>query len=363
MAVDPPCLTGARRWALAAVAGIVGLFIGPAAAETSRSVAAQVRSAEAPKPPPASAKKPRATKSPSPLTVSHEHEDAGVTSPLPFYSVRQFSGHVRSVGWELAVIGGALVAIGVRDWDWGGSRFQFINEGWFGSNTRHGGMDKIGHAFSAYVIADLLTDRIRANAPNPAGAEITGALLSFGIMGAVETLDGFTGKHRFSREDIVANALGAAFSIFRNSVPGLREKLDFRLMYTPAAYQRRDFAATEGGLLPPYSRQRYIMALKGGGFEALKDTPWRYLELHGGFDARGFSDRERQLGHPVERTFYVGVGLNLNEILFGAGSLPNFARYKDTNPAWVVRKSLEYIQPPYASAYVGTTVRARSSAR
>jgi hypothetical protein len=61
--------------------------------------------------------------------------------------------------------------------------------------------------------------------------------------------------------------------------------------------------------------------VKGGGFESLKNTPLRYLELQGGFDARGFENEERRLGHPLERTFYAGVGLNLNEFLW-RGFLP-----------------------------------------
>jgi Predicted periplasmic lipoprotein (DUF2279) len=260
-----------------------------------------------------------------------------------------------------AAVGAALVAVGFRDWDWGsGSQFQFIEEGWFAKNTRHGGMDKIGHAFSTYVIADILTDRMRANASNPTGAQVTAALVAFGIMGLGETMDGFTGRHRFSREDIAANAVGAAFSIVRNSIPGMREKLDWRIMYTPASYELPGITSSESSILPPYERQRYVMALKGSGFDALKNTPLRYAELHAGFDARGFEQRERDLGYPIERTFYVGVGLNLNEILFGAGPLPNFAKYKDTLPAWAVQKTFEYVQVPYTAVYQGnrfSTVR------
>ncbi len=96
------------------------------------------------------------------------------------------------------------------------------------------------------------------------------------------------------------------------------------------------------------------MALKGSGFEAIKNTPLRYAELHAGFDLSGFEKRERELGYPIERTFYVGVGLNLNEALFGAGSLPNLARYKGSLPARVVQKTFEYVQVPYTAAYGGT---------
>jgi hypothetical protein len=284
-----------------------------------------------------------------------------------FYSLSLLGDHLHAVRWELAVVGAAIVTVGIKDWDWGNaSGFQTIEEGWFSKNTRHGGMDKIGHSFSTYVIADILTDRIRANASDPTGAPITAALVAFGIMGLVETVDGFTGRHRFSREDIVANGVGALFSIVRNSVPGLREKLDWRIMYTPASFERPGITS-DAGILPPYERQRYIMALKGSGFETLKNTPMRYLELHVGFDARGFEEKERELGYPIERSLYVGMGLNLNEVLFGNGPYPNFARYRDTLPGWAVRKTFEYVQVPYTSVYhenrfstvrrVGTTFR------
>jgi hypothetical protein len=290
-------------------------------------------------------------------------------TPIPptFYSFSQLGDHLHAIRWELALVGAGFAIVGFKDWDWGNtSGFQTIEEGWFSKNTRHGGMDKIGHSFSTYVIADLLTDRIRANASNPTGAPITAALVAFSIMGLAETMDGFTGRHRFSREDIVANGVGALFSVFRNTIPGLREKLDWRFMYTPTSYERPGITG-ENGILPPYERQRYIMALKASGFETLKDTPLRYAELHVGFDARGFEEKERELGYPIERSFYVGVGLNLNEVLFGTGPNPNFARYRDTLPGWAVRKTLEYVQVPYTSVYaksrfstirrVGTTLQ------
>lgn len=290
---------------------------------------------------------------PPPPERADQPDVAAAAAPPSVYSLNQMGDHLWSVRWELAAVGGALAAIGFTTWDWGDSNFRFIEEGWFAKNTRHGGMDKIGHAFSTFVIADLITDRIQANAANPTGAQITGALVAFGIMGLAETLDGFAGKHRFSREDIVANAAGAAFSLIRNTVPGMREKLDWRLMYTPASYERPGITTSDSGILPPYERQRYVMALKGSGFDSLKNTPFRYVELHAGFDARGFEKKERALGYPIERTFYVGVGLNLNEVLFGAGSLPNLAKHKDTLPARVAQKTFEYIQVPYTAIYGG----------
>lgn len=307
-----------RFFALIACLSIVS---GPLA--VLRPTWALAQTTETAKTPPA--KKTSQNRSIAPKTALPSRASTGgeSSSPVPssIYSVEQMSDHLSSIRWELAAIGAGLVAVGLREWDWGGSKFQFIEEGWFAKNTRHGGMDKVGHAFSTYVIADILTERIQANASNPTGAPITGALVAFGIMGLGEAMDGFTGKHRFSREDIIANGAGALFSILRNSIPGLREKLDFRFMYTPASFERPGITVSEDpSVIPPYQRQRYIMALKGSGFSELKNTPLRYFELHGGFDVRGFEPDERRHGYPIERTFYVGLGLNLNEILFGSGS-------------------------------------------
>ena len=336
-----------RVVALVACFAALGIVSGPEASLAQPSRTSEERSGHRARGPQAGPPAGAATRAGTPTAAELE------PTPLPptFYSVSQLGDHLHAIRWELAIVGAGMAIVGFKDWDWGNtSGFQTIEEGWFARNTRHGGMDKIGHSFSTYVIADLLTDRIRANASNPTGAPITAALVAFGIMGLAETMDGFTGRHRFSREDIVANGVGALFSVFRNSIPGLSEKLDWRLMYTPASYERPSITGDDG-ILPPYERQRYIMALKGSGFETLESTPLRYAELHVGFDARGFEEKERELGYPIERSFYVGVGLNLNEVLFGRGPNPNFARYRDTLPGWAARKTLEYVQVPYTSVY------------
>lgn len=52
------------------------------------------------------------------------------------------------------------------------------------------------------------------------------------------------------------------------------------------------------------------------GFDALKKTSARYLELQFAYDTQGFHDVERRIGRKPKRNFYVGVGLNLSELLF-----------------------------------------------
>jgi len=267
------------------------------------------------------------------------------------YGAGRFVDHVRAVPLELGLIAGAIAATGISGWHWGDSKFHFANEGWFGKTTHNGGMDKLGHAFSTYVIADLLTERIQANSDAPGGAPITAALIAFGLMAGVEVADGYTRKYGFSREDLAADAVGALFAVARASIPGLREKLDYRLMGTPRGYERPGVDYNNNAIIPPYRRQRFVLALKGSGFEALKPTPARYLELQAGFDARGYYPVEQQRSYPKERNFYAGVGLNLTELLFADGPIPNFARYRNTEPAWALEHVFRYIQLPYTAVY------------
>ena len=45
---------------------------------------------------------------------------------------------------------------GINNWDWGTSGFHFESEGWFGTDTKYGGMDKLGHAYTGYVADGIL---------------------------------------------------------------------------------------------------------------------------------------------------------------------------------------------------------------
>jgi hypothetical protein len=66
-----------------------------------------------------------------------------------------------------------------------------------------------------------------------------------------------------------------------------------------------------------YAGQKYLLALKLSGFSATRDTPLRYLELQTGYYTRGFSRDEQLEGLTRSRHGFIGIGLNLSELLFG----------------------------------------------
>jgi hypothetical protein len=213
--------------------------------------------------------------------------------------------------WETAGAFAGVTALGLYSWDWGSSKtFKVNDEGWFGEETGSGGADKLGHAFSSYAMTNLLADRLEYKGRSPERAARNAALTTQAVMLYVEIFDGYSGDHGFSKEDMVMNALGSGLAYARAAVPGLRELIDFRLEYEASGYK---------GYRPlsDYSGQKYLLALKLSGINALKDSPMRFVELQAGYYARGFSKMEKNDGIGRTRHHFVGVGLNLNQLLFG----------------------------------------------
>lgn len=280
------------------------------------------------------------TPEPAPALYVPMPSDAFVFSEpgMQGYSFDTAIDHVASIPILTAGVVAGTFVIGIADWKWGSASFHFTNEGFFGKDTHDLGMDKLGHAFGTYVLTDLFTHAIRRNAANPEGAELTAVALSMGVMTTVELLDGFSG-YGFAWQDIVMNAAGAGFSYLRNTVPGMRDKVDFRFEYVPSGNDDDNFRPYSD-----YSGQKYLLALKLSGFDALEDTALRFVELQAGYFARGFTDKEREDGDDLRREPYIGIGVNLSELLFGQGPL------RDTLVGRVGRGTLEYIQVPYTYA-------------
>lgn len=270
------------------------------------------------------------------VSVDRGSRGAGLLPSPACYSFGRFSEQTVSAKYEFAAIFTAISVIGFVSWDWVSTDFRFNNEGWFKENdTGSGGIDKLGHAFATYVITDILTHAIRRNSSDPRGGEITAALLATSLMTYVEVFDGFSGDHGFSYEDLVMDMLGAGLSVWRNSVPGLRDKIDFRMQYLNSP--RSSFEP-----FGDYEGQKFFVILKLAGFESFQDTPLRFVELHGGYCARGFSTNEERAGTSRERNMYVGIGLNLQELFFG-----NVDKDREHMASKAVRVGLEYVQIPY----------------
>ncbi|WP_237054749.1 DUF2279 domain-containing protein [Microbulbifer sediminum] len=246
----------------------------------------------------------------------------------------RFKQHLSAIPYETTGVAAATLAVGLLDWGWGSSEFKTTSEGFFQLDTANGGMDKLGHIHGTYLLSEFFADSIHHKSGHPEGAEATAATLAWLTMLLVELGDGFSSEHGFASEDIVANTTGAGLSYLRRNIPGLRQKLDYRIEYWPSG--------NRSGFKPhsDYSGQKYVLALKFSGFGLSRHSPSRYLELHGGYYARGFTLSEELRGEPRRRELYIGLGLNLGEILFDASSPSSSAGER------LGRRFFEYVQLP-----------------
>lgn len=207
--------------------------------------------------------------------------------------------------------GAALVAIyGLNDW-WRtgfGGGFKTINEGWFGSGTEYGGADKCGHLYSNYAGVRLLTPLFES-AGNSRDASVSLALWSsLGIFTAVEVVDGFSRKWKFSPQDALANAAGTALGVALETHPELDAILDFRVDYS------RSPRSSKFNPFSDYSYQKYLFVVKADGFASLRENGLlRYFELAAGYGTRGYD-----IGEAHQRTAYAGISLNLSRLLADA---------------------------------------------
>jgi hypothetical protein len=262
--------------------------------------------------------------------------------PREFAPHRGFFQQAGSSTTEVALLSGYVLAQGIPKLFKPTTGFHFKDEGWFGKDTQNVGMDKLTHAFNTYLIAEILHYRIHRNTGGSEGDALTAGILASGLMALNEISDAIEPDSGYSMQDIAMNVAGATFSVLRNTVPGLKEKLAFKIEIMP---NHQIYSRTGK---PHYEQQRFMFSLKGAGFETLEGGALKYLDLQVGYYASDFLNSDRDKGVTPKRHLFVGVGLNLGELLFGrSGSRIGRAAYS----------VLDYVQMPYTTLRYDTTGR------
>ncbi len=249
--------------------------------------------------------------------------------------------------YELTGLVAGIGAIGLSSWNWGNSSFHTNSEGWFGLDTGSGGADKLGHMYSAYLLSEFLRARLihQQEAVLEKRAARDAAIFSMALMTFVEVFDGVSGDHGFSGEDMVMNSLGVGFSYLRGLNPQLSKTLDLRWQYWPSERASGFHPMTD------YEGHKYNLALKPAGFKLFRETPLKYLELHLGYFTRGFKRAEGYTDKDRRSTLYLGLGLNLEELIFRP-------MRNDLGRAGIFANSLlKYFQIPGTSADIALMKR------
>lgn len=248
---------------------------------------------------------------------------------------RSLGSRIGAAKWETLGLFAYITATQAY-WTKDTTSFHFKDEGWFGRNTNNLGIDKLTHAFNAYLFAEFLGARIARKTGDRAAAALPAALLSTGLQLYGEIWDGHKSDSGFSYQDIVFNTGGAAFSALRHTVPGLEAKLDFRLMVRPNS-EVYSFKGKRH-----YEQQHFLFSLELAGFQKLKTSPLRFVELQVGYRGRDFFAADRAAGIKPKRDIFFGVALNIKELFF-KNSRSRLGR--------AIGSGLNYFQLPYTGVY------------
>lgn len=260
---------------------------------------------------------------------------------VPRRAVGPLFGRLERAGLDLhqrnlLLAGAASAAFAMYGWNkwWSrgfGGGFKVAGEGWFGRGTAYGGTDKLGHLFTNYASARLLTAAFEAAGNGRAESIRLAGWTTLGIFTGIEVVDGLSRDFRFSPEDALMNAAGVGLGVLMQTQPALDEKFDFRFAYRPSI----------GSSFDPfgdYSGQRYLLVAKADGFKSLRQLPvLRYLELGIGYQARFASGSQRR------RDVYVGISLNLSRLLADAA----YGASRGTTPTQrAAETAFEFVQLP-----------------
>jgi uncharacterized protein YfiM (DUF2279 family) len=211
---------------------------------------------------------------------------------------------------------------GLAEWDYGSGGLHSADEGWFGSDSKYGGADKMGHFWSTYAFSDALTSLYKSWGYAPAKANNYGALSAWTVQFIMELGDATSETQGFSYEDVIMNTVGALTSVLLDRYPELDRKIDFRFEYVHEVDYNNFF--------DDYSNQFYSMVLKLDGFDYIENTFLKYVEFQAGYYSRGYDTDEVE----KKRAVYAGIGFNFSRLLNQNG-------WKKTG------RVLEYIQVPY----------------
>jgi len=211
---------------------------------------------------------------------------------------------------DTALVSAGIAAWGFSQWNWGTKSFHFHDEGWFEEESKTGGSDKTGHLYMTYLLSRVLSSRYQDRGMSLEESSFWGSLSSLTAMTLLEIGDG-TSPYGFSKEDLIADAVGSFLAYVIRVNPKVDEFIDIRFEYWPSnsSEGRNDFTTD-------YSNMRHLVAFKLSGFDSLKDTPFSFIELQAGYYSRGYRSYDT-----VEESqhFYMGVGISLSNLADRSG--------------------------------------------
>ncbi|MBN2725601.1 MAG: DUF2279 domain-containing protein [Deltaproteobacteria bacterium] len=225
--------------------------------------------------------------------------------------------------------------VGMQLWEWGDTtHFKANSDGWFSSNTTHGGADKMGHMMSFYSATKVLSWYFDKVFPGEnVKSSFLGALLaSIGGI-CVEIGDGFATNYGFSYTDLVANSAGVLIALGQRLFPGFDDLVDLSMFYFPSPGFFTKLNENKTDVVTDYSGQLTTISLRLGGISWIKETPLRFIRFDVGYFTRCYQpydncSKERSGVSDFEtRNIYYGVSFDFARMIQEKSSKNTFDRF------------------------------------
>jgi len=167
----------------------------------------------------------------------------------------------------------------------GSSTFHFINDSKYWR-----GVDKVGHATTAYTFTNYGYWMLRWSGVNNKKSALYSGLMGFAAMTVIEIQDGFSADYGASAVDLVANGLGAGFSVAQNLFwQEQRITMKFGYHMTDYAQYRPDQLGETYGqrIIKDYNGQTYWLSLNLHSFMKKDSRFPAWINVAGGYGAKG----------------------------------------------------------------------------
>ncbi|MGE5783649.1 MAG: DUF2279 domain-containing protein [Myxococcales bacterium] len=290
------------------------------------------------------------------IVVSPSNISTAAVTTAP--SVRRGSPMSRAL--SLGLVGGIYVGMNVLAYFawWADSppdQFEWVKDGWFAPNTYAGGSDKIGHFYMNLFLTRANASVLEQGGWHRRTATYAGAMLTLGMYYVFEMRDAYSTG--FSKNDMIANTVGAATGVLMREVPLLDELFDFRVEYIPSNGYLKNFKKEGVNFNEDYTGLTFLFAWHVCSVPFLEENagPFRFMDVVLGYNSRNYRPRT-----PLNVTRYqdrfIGVSLNLQRIvdeLWLGKRHPKFGESAG-NAHRFTQFATEFFNLPYTSIPVGT---------
>ena len=194
--------------------------------------------------------------------------------------------------------------------------FHFFND-----NSQWLGVDKVGHAYSAYVTATTGIKAFEWAGYDRKHSALIGGSIGWLFLGTVEVFDGFSEEWGFSGGDLLANTIGSSIAISQYLI-WEKQIMRLKFSYSPSEYREyRPGTLGENeiqGFLKDYNGQTYWASFNLNYIHPNIEPKWLNLALGYGGDGMIFSNSDyvSATGETIEqrRQYYLSLDIDFERI-------------------------------------------------